>query len=144
MDTNILDIPKLQEETKATLELVKGDADYAKKQEAVYQTVTKLADLSTVLSDILIDWDHALSEANLVVNKVPPTLLDYLDELIIKNKITSPQEIIFLFEKGELKDIVTEENEIDHDALAKLGRSMKRAGKKQKKVVEEEDEFDIF
>ena len=115
--------------------------------EQKYQTATKLLDISSETSDALDNmrekWDSAIEDSGIDYGDFPPSVLDYLDKQLVVGKIKSAQDIIDIFETGELKDLVDSNDKINEKALKAFEK--KHAKKTEDKPIAPSDDVeDVF
>jgi hypothetical protein len=126
-----IDVKGLNEQLVALTKHVQENNDqrYAVAMEIV-ETVT---DIANTVSDVVKKWDDATDKAGLNYDDMPSSVLDYIDDLITEDKIKSAQDIIALFETGDLAGIIDSNNQINKERLAAFEKKISKAANAEKK-----------
>ena len=119
-----IDIKALEGQWNSLVELVNKNDD--KRHVVAMEIVEHVTDISNTVTDIVTRWDADIEKADLDYQGMPAAVLDYIDELIAVDKLKNAQDIIALFETGELRGIVDANNQIDKEALAVFERKIKK------------------
>ena len=109
MSTSI-DIDAMNVSIKVIKDTAFDEEDFLTKCKRVMSALENVEDYIGALSDTILKWDDQIESEGLNYADFPPSVVDYIDELIAADKIKSAQDIIALFETGELKGIVADDN----------------------------------
>jgi hypothetical protein len=134
MSVDIIDMDALNVAIKVVKDTAAKSETIEEKCKRALSVINRLDDATEALTGAMLRWDSQISENELSYTNFPPVIIDFIDDQIEAGKVSNAQDIISLFEKGELKGIVVN-NAIDKDALAKF---QKKNGKGKILGVEDE------
>jgi len=132
MSVDIIDVDALNVAIKVVKETAAKSETLEEKCMRALSVINRLDGASEALAGAMLRWDSQITENDLSYSNFPPAIIDFIDDQIEAGKVNNAQDIINLFENGELKGIVVNDT-IDKDALAKFQ-------KKKGKVLGVDDE----
>ena len=132
MSVDIIDVDALNVAIKVVKETAAKSETLEEKCMRALSVINRLDGASEALAGAMLRWDSQITENDLSYSNFPPVIIDFIDDQIEAGKVNNAQDIINLFENGELKGIVANDT-IDKDALAKFQ-------KKKGKVLGVDDE----
>jgi flagellin-specific chaperone FliS len=139
MSIDIIDMDSIDSSIKVIRDMAGKDEDFEQKCFRIVNTMDKIDECQLAIANMITKWDELMHENGIAQTEIPPVILDYIDEQIDSDKISTAADIIKLFESGVLKDIVKADDTIDRDAVAKF---QKKIGKGQGKILKADD--DVF
>jgi hypothetical protein len=94
------------------------DQDQVERYQRVIEFTAHLEGITDALAKTVENWDNKVAALSVVdIEKIPPSIIDYIDAQAEAGKINNAKDILALFETGELKGIVVND-EIDPKILA--------------------------
>lgn len=109
--------------------------------EEILAFMRDLTDVMAALSAAFEEWQGMIEKHDLTIEHLAPSIIDFIDQKITNGQASSVKDIVALFEEGELRGIITANDEVDADVLDALE---KKIAKKAKTTQTFEDEEDIF
>jgi hypothetical protein len=130
-NTNIeyVDVDRLKMSLKVLKETAGSKEDTVSRCERALKAMEGTTEVITAMTATLEKWNGEVQRLGLDYDQIPSSIIDHVDGLVAAGKIANYEDIIRLFEDGELKGIITDAG-VDRNALTAFeSKHTKKPGK---------------